>query len=59
MTKDKLTKVKTEMKRMSDALKEYDRQYATGNIGYCSKERGTIRRASMDLTRALANLRKY
>jgi len=58
MTKEAYGKVKEEMKRMQATIKTYDAAYRNGMIGYASKEAGALKRASMDLTRALAEMRR-
>ena len=58
MTKQAYTKVKEEMKRMQAAMKACDVvAYDSTTIGY-TKEAAAVKRASMDLTRALAELRR-
>lgn len=51
MDKNKISKVKEEMLRLNDAIVAMERYWGP-------KETGAVRRASMDLTRALAELRK-
>jgi len=59
ITRDKLLDVLEEMERFKEKA---DKLLLMGDIDndcrYLPKERGAVRRASMDLTRALAELRK-
>jgi hypothetical protein len=56
-----IEKVKGEIKRVSVAIKALEDQQSKENavkFGYrCSRETGAVKRASMDLTRALADMR--
>jgi hypothetical protein len=60
MKQSKVKKVKEEMNRLSSAIKKLETSGVKFGIdGYWSpKETGAVRRASMDLTRALSELRK-
>lgn len=64
MTKDKLNNVRVEIERLLKAMNQLENNETPRLIGqdyyYFSQPvaRGAIRRASMDLTRALAELRK-
>lgn len=51
MNKNKVNKVKEEMARLENAISAMEKCWGP-------KETGAVRRASMDLTRALAELRK-
>lgn len=55
MKKERIERVKTEMRRLTAAIKELEdtKQYSSQ-----PRETGAVRRASMDLTRALAVLRR-
>ncbi len=59
MTLGKIEAVKVEMARLKKAITEME-EVATLSHGsfWGPKETGAVRRASMDLTRALANMRK-
>lgn len=56
--KDKVKQVEVELSRMSDAIKMLKRMQPTEATFYDSGQyTAAVRRASMDLTRALARLR--
>lgn len=58
MDKDKLKKVEVEIARMSDAIKVLKRMHPVEATFYDpSQYTAAVRRASMDLTRALSRLR--
>lgn len=57
MNNETLKTAMAECARFLTRARELDKQKCTGNFYGC-KESGAVRRASMDLTRALANLRK-
>lgn len=58
MDKDKLKKVETEIARMSNAIRELERMQSSQSPCYDSSQyTAAVRRASMDLTRALSRLR--
>ena len=62
MKKDKIAVVKFEMARLSAAIRRLEDATSddlSSSIMWSPKHTGTVRRASMDLTRALAELRKY
>lgn len=63
MKSEKLEAVKTEMKRMAKAINDLESaEKDQANEQWKSllpRQTGAVRRASMDLTRALADLRKY
>lgn len=57
----KLKVAEAEAKRFLERVKAYrssEVQYEPGFLSYGVKESGALRRASLDLTRALADLRK-
>lgn len=67
MKKDRVAKVKTEIKRLMSAIneldeanKDQDERYgnSANYYDYHPRESGAVRRASMDLTRALAEMRR-
>jgi len=59
MRKEAYSKVKEEMKRMQAAIKAYDAKAAEDKYAFFGcKESGAVKRASMDLTRALTELRR-
>jgi hypothetical protein len=59
MLESKVKKVKTELKRMKDAIEEMEKKAVISHGSFWGpKETGAVRRASMDLTRSLADLRK-
>lgn len=59
MTKDKLQKVKAEMFRLKDAILALERREKTYANCYCGcRESGMVRRSSLDLSRALSDLRR-
>lgn len=62
MTKEKIEAVKVEMKRLAARINELEaKQKAEANEKYPSlnpRQTGAVRRASMDLTRALSDLRR-
>lgn len=59
----KVVDVKGEVRRFMNAIEALDKANpkaaSVGNFYYDYKRTGAVRRASMDLTRALAELRKY
>ena len=61
MTKEKLKTAKEEARRFLDRVEKLEK--TEGGLDrayfYAPKQSGAVRRASMDLTRALAELRKY
>lgn len=57
MQPDKIKKAKSEAQRFLKNIAELDRAKECGEWS-CPKEHGALRRASMDLTRALAEMRK-
>ena len=61
MLKEDVKKVKIEMKRLKKAIAalEANDDYLSYGYYYGCKESGAVRRASMDLTRALSEMRKY
>jgi len=62
MKKDKIAVVKFEMARLSAAIRRLEDATLddlSSSIMWSPKHTGTVRRASMDLTRALAELRRY
>lgn len=59
MVEKKIKKVKTEMKRLNAAILLMEENASLSHASYWGpKETGAVRRASMDLTRALADLRR-
>lgn len=58
MDKKKIDAVKVEMKRLEARIKNLEESDDGTHRYWASKETGAVRRASMDLTRALAELRK-
>jgi len=59
MLEQKVKKVKMEMRRLDTALALMEENAAAVNGSFWGpKETGAVRRASMDLTRALADLRR-
>jgi hypothetical protein len=62
MTHTDFQKAKSEALRFLDAVKELEKHDTTENTKYSyysgSKHTGAVKRASMDLTRALAQIRK-
>ena len=57
----KIKEVKTEIERLLTKIQEWEDAQGTSNRGFplfTSKQNGAVKRASMDLTRALANLRR-
>lgn len=60
MTKDKIDAAAAEAKRFLKKYKEFHDAYANQkwHHSFGTKESGALRRASMDLTRALAEMRK-
>lgn len=62
MTRQKIAKVVGEMARLQERIKNLDAEMAKAphlTMTDCPKETGAIRRSSMDLTRALADMRRY
>lgn len=60
MDKNKVSKVKEEMSRFKRAISDMEKNATVDatNHYWGPKETGAVRRASMDLTRALAELRR-
>lgn len=59
MKRADITNVKTEIARLSKTIKVLETQQPDPKFGFCgSKETGAVKRASMDVTRALADLRR-
>lgn len=60
MNRDKLRIVVEEAERFLQRVKALPEPYTEGrwDVSYFPKEQGAIKRSSMDLTRALANLRR-
>lgn len=61
MRRSRVEKVKAEMNRLSNAILELDQETIDPRMNeylWAPKQTGAVRRASMDLTRALADLRK-
>lgn len=61
MTVKQLIKAEDEARRFLATVHELMKKYPKSVEGsfWASKESGAVRRSSMDLTRALAELRKY
>jgi hypothetical protein len=59
MEDGRIKTAKAEAKRFLKRLDEYEQEVKARGGNYdCPKESGALRRASMDLTRALAEMRK-
>ncbi len=58
MNKDKVIKAVAEAKRFLATVKDANDRDRTGDYYSPSKESGALKRASMDLTRALAEMRR-
>lgn len=59
MEKSKIIEAKKEAQRFINKVDEFEKRYKNQPFAlYGSKESGAVRRSSMDLTRALANMRK-
>ena len=58
---DKIKEAKAEAKRFLKRVEEYEKAQKEKYASWADtpKESGAVRRASMDLTRSLANLRRY
>lgn len=59
MTKEKVLLAKKEAERFIERVNEYEKRFPEQDylvVGY--KETGALKRASMDLSRALSDLRK-
>ena len=66
MKKSKIDRVKTEMDRLKERIEALEAEALDDGFGrgkmtdyWSPKETGAVRRASMDLTRALADLRRH
>jgi len=57
MNKNRLQSAVFECKRFLEKVREYEKS-DPGFTSYGSKQSGSVKRASMDLTRALAEIRK-
>jgi hypothetical protein len=55
MTHEKVKAAKAEAQRFLKAVAAYEKR---GDFAWQNKESGAVRRASMDLTRSLAEMRK-
>ena len=59
VTREKMAAVRVEMKRLSRAMKDMESALKVYEFaGWGCRESGAVKRASMDLTRALADLRR-
>lgn len=59
MKKESIAKVRSECQRVLAAIKAVDAHENQFQFFVGTKESGALKRASMDLTRALAEMRRY
>ena len=58
MTKEQIEEVKAEMERLRKRIAEFEKRKKDEPYHWSCAEAGSVRRASLDLTRALAKMRK-
>ena len=59
MNEEKVKAVEFEIKRLTGAIKAWRDRIKDDTYMYGTQESGAVRRASMDLTRVLAKLRRW